>query len=321
MSRLQVLHRRFAEYDEFEHVVREWDLDFRQLDAGPSTAELLQIVCGPVMITDTRLNRRYDQRGSTPPGTRTFAVLEHGVPEIFWYGQPVTDAYLMSFNSSGDFRALSHPGFKAFTVSVSEQHLAETAQVLGLPEPGNLIGTDERALRISTSVLRPLRYLLGQVCQRATTPAAAVDSDLLADTIGNELTRLLLSALDSRVATTQMRERQRDRAVHRVLEFMEAHPQRTVTVRQLCEISNVSERTLEYGFRERFGLSPKQYEKIRRINGVRKELRNTDPDHFRVSDIAARWGFHHSGQFAADYRRLFRELPLQTFSKSNNIAQ
>jgi AraC-like DNA-binding protein len=31
-----------------------------------------------------------------------------------------------------------------------------------------------------------------------------------------------------------------------------------------------------------------------------------------VNEIAARWGFDHAGNFAADYRRLFGELPSQT---------
>jgi AraC family ethanolamine operon transcriptional activator len=32
-----------------------------------------------------------------------------------------------------------------------------------------------------------------------------------------------------------------------------------------------------------------------------------------VHEIARRWGFWHIGEFAADYRRLFGELPSQTF--------
>ena len=33
-----------------------------------------------------------------------------------------------------------------------------------------------------------------------------------------------------------------------------------------------------------------------------------------VQEIAQRWGFWHTGEFAADYRRLFGELPSQTFN-------
>ena len=46
-----------------------------------------------------------------------------------------------------------------------------------------------------------------------------------------------------------------------------------------------------------------------RLNRARRELRLADPDVSRVSDVANRWNFWHMGQFAADYRRLFGELP------------
>jgi AraC family ethanolamine operon transcriptional activator len=32
----------------------------------------------------------------------------------------------------------------------------------------------------------------------------------------------------------------------------------------------------------------------------------------RIADVANRWGFWHMGQFAADYRRQFGELPSET---------
>ncbi|MCK5375915.1 MAG: helix-turn-helix domain-containing protein, partial [Acidobacteria bacterium] len=31
-----------------------------------------------------------------------------------------------------------------------------------------------------------------------------------------------------------------------------------------------------------------------------------------VTDVANNWGFWHMGQFAADYRKMFGELPSQT---------
>jgi AraC family ethanolamine operon transcriptional activator len=34
-----------------------------------------------------------------------------------------------------------------------------------------------------------------------------------------------------------------------------------------------------------------------------------------VHEVAQRWGFWHTGEFAADYCRLFGELPSQTLGK------
>ena len=40
-----------------------------------------------------------------------------------------------------------------------------------------------------------------------------------------------------------------------------------------------------------------------------------DPSTTRVTDVANEWGFWHLGQFAADYRRHFGELPSETFER------
>ena len=46
----------------------------------------------------------------------------------------------------------------------------------------------------------------------------------------------------------------------------------------------------------------------------RQELKAA-PAGTTVREIARRWGFRHTGEFAADYRRLFGELPSETFNR------
>ncbi|UCG61547.1 MAG: helix-turn-helix domain-containing protein [Candidatus Zixiibacteriota bacterium] len=40
-----------------------------------------------------------------------------------------------------------------------------------------------------------------------------------------------------------------------------------------------------------------------------------------IADVANHWGFWHMGQFSADYRRLFGELPLETLRRGNGRSQ
>jgi AraC family ethanolamine operon transcriptional activator len=83
----------------------------------------------------------------------------------------------------------------------------------------------------------------------------------------------------------------------------------SLTVLDLCK---ASERTLRYAFQEHFGVSPKTYLSVYRLNKVRKELRNDHLASIKISDIANQWGFWHIGQFAADYRKLLGGLPSET---------
>ena len=54
---------------------------------------------------------------------------------------------------------------------------------------------------------------------------------------------------------------------------------------------------------------------VYRLNSVRVALLAADPDRDSVGDLAAKMGYWHSGQFAADYRRQFGELPSDTLKR------
>ena len=96
---------------------------------------------------------------------------------------------------------------------------------------------------------------------------------------------------------------------------MLAYLDRPISLLEICEAVGVSERTLLYAFRERTGLSPKAYLKALKLNRVRQDLKEADPDTQSVHQIARRWGLEHSGALAADYRRLFGERPGQTLQR------
>ena len=65
--------------------------------------------------------------------------------------------------------------------------------------------------------------------------------------------------------------------------------------------------------KEHFGLSPKAYIKCTRLHAVHKMLYHAKETHQQINEIANQQGFWHMGQFAADYRKLFGELPSETY--------
>jgi AraC-like DNA-binding protein len=117
----------------------------------------------------------------------------------------------------------------------------------------------------------------------------------------------------SRIRGRRPSIRERSCAVRAALEYLEDTETLPLTVSELCSKTGVSAPTIYRAFREQFGVGPKRYIQIRRLNGVRQELlaKNSTAS---VTDIANYWGFWHMGQFAADYRRHFGELPSETLA-------
>ena len=300
---------RFGDFDELSEATRGWDLDFRQLDVGASPAELLQLTEPQTSFGRVQLGRHYHQRGSSPPGIRTFALPEDGVSSIHWCGYDVTENALMTFHPGGDFDGVSQPGFEVYTLSFSEERLAETAATLGLPELDDLIGGSEKTMTCEPSALEDLRSQVRLLCGEIEGNPSILGASWLRQQLEFEIPVRLLGALaSSPVETTRPPSRLRDLALRRALSFIEENPNAPLAVRDVCRAAEVSWRTLDYAFREHFGVTPKAYLKAIRLNAVRRELRRAGRPAL-IADVANRWGFWHMGQFAADYRRLFGELP------------
>jgi AraC family transcriptional regulator, ethanolamine operon transcriptional activator len=102
---------------------------------------------------------------------------------------------------------------------------------------------------------------------------------------------------------------QRTRLLRRACEIVDARLDSGLTMSELCSIVGTSRRTLESAFAEAFEVSPYEYVRAIRLNAIRRELLSEENAHVSIGDIAARWGIWHTSRFAADYRKMFGQLP------------
>ena len=308
----------FAEdMDSLTAVARGWQLDFRPVGQDRVDGRVFQATHGGVQIVHACLRGALDQRGTTPPGARTFSIFHAGARS--WYGRKTSEESILAFHPDGSFEATSDTEFCAYAVTLSEERLAAACERADVPQPDDLLLNRETILECDAGRLGALKATLKRMSEtlneapdRLTTPGIGGE---FSEELPVQLVRTIASAWEAEHRT---RPRLRDRALKLATEYIAAHPRRPVSVSELCSITSASERTLQYAFKERFGVSPKTYLKALRLNGARRELRDVEPDTKTVSEVAMRWGFLHVGQFAADFRRMFGELPSATLRGGRN---
>jgi AraC-like DNA-binding protein len=88
-------------------------------------------------------------------------------------------------------------------------------------------------------------------------------------------------------------------------------------IASVCEAAGIRSRTLEYGFRELFGISPVSYIKAVRLNHARRSLLSAAAAGRTITAMALDSGFWHLSQFAADYQKFFGESPSTTRRRSS----
>ena len=77
--------------------------------------------------------------------------------------------------------------------------------------------------------------------------------------------------------------------------------------------AHVTGRALQYAFRRHLDTTPLAHLRQIRLSHAHQDLMNADPNHgATVTEIAARWGFHHAGRFATLYREAYGSSPPRT---------
>jgi AraC family ethanolamine operon transcriptional activator len=107
----------------------------------------------------------------------------------------------------------------------------------------------------------------------------------------------------------------RTQVIGRTLALISAHEGRPLLIRDLCEATGVSERTLRNIFQEYFGVGPMRLLKVRQLREIRAALTEADPAHETVGGVAARFGIWDFSLFARNYRALYGEAPSQTLRR------
>jgi AraC family transcriptional regulator, ethanolamine operon transcriptional activator len=135
-----------------------------------------------------------------------------------------------------------------------------------------------------------------------------------------EMLEALLAAMRSADIVTPTRTERTHQAYSRIVKAAEGHVLASagehVRISDLCRITRVSERTLEYAFNDVMGLSPLAFLTRLRLNRVRAGLLAAKPGSTRVSVEALKWGFWHFGEFSRAYRECFGELPSRTLRRA-----
>ena len=139
-----------------------------------------------------------------------------------------------------------------------------------------------------------------------------------------EMVETLLSTLG---ATTDFEPARADKTlqsqtliVKRAEDYALAHTADPVYVSDLCRAAAVSERALEYAFREVMGLTPVAHLIRLRLHRVRQALLKATHGSTTVSAVALDWGFWHFGEFSRAYKDCFGELPSDTLRRRPDQA-
>ncbi|MFF0818038.1 AraC family transcriptional regulator [Rhodococcus sp. NPDC003318] len=149
--------------------------------------------------------------------------------------------------------------------------------------------------------------LVHSLAEQLGNDSGLLHNPLVADQLAGAVTTALVLAATPTIEAPAPRPR----IVKRVLDAMHADPGRPWTAGDMAECAGVGIRRLQEGFRTYVGRSPSECLLDIRLERAHADLLHGEPRR-TVTDIALRWGFTHTGRFAAAYRARYGRSPSQS---------
>jgi AraC family transcriptional regulator, ethanolamine operon transcriptional activator len=310
---LQTLSTR--DFDELAKGFRRWNLCFRQLGTGSFWGELKLLQLGGIQIFRVSCNRRMHVEGSPPPDSFGFIPVLPSNEGAIWRGRRCKTGQVVVGDPSLEPDHISAAESKGVGVIVDGNFFRECAAVLGGFDAEERL-TGRVAVTSTPASCRALGAHFSELIDLVEARPDLFDQPETRQTVEQECVRRVVEVIaqDTGGDRTECWSSSRERLVRRADDCMRACLGRPLSLLDLCRELAVSERTLHYAFQEVRGLSPMAYFRALRLNAVRQELKAATANTAAVHELAQHWGFGHSGEFAAAYRRLFGELPSRTLS-------
>ncbi|NEQ33301.1 MAG: helix-turn-helix domain-containing protein [Leptolyngbya sp. SIO4C5] len=301
--------------DQLSESLRLWDIHYEQLQPGAVCGCLQQIQIGSIQIFRSQINRSVRSLGSSPQGTLAFGIPLQVPGRAIWHGYECDhNQILLNTNREVDFTTPDN--YELFVITIHRQTLSEIAYQLNRKDIVKELDQKSLVAGIPQQLDQLRSYLQNVFQQVQDNPLCVYDAQVSLVTT-QTIVRLLLNSiqLSQDAPSSSLRPLRRTSLARRVEEYMLDHMQQALTLGQICEAMEISERSLHYAFQDLFDMSPMAYLKARRLNQVRRYLKLADPRTEKVVDIARQWGFHHMGHFSVDYKAMFGESPSETLKR------
>lgn len=294
------------------------DLDAVQLGQGVFRARRVVVRAGTTVVVFHSSNIRLRTRTSIVDGRVGYVVFGPRSTGTV-NGIPVRPGGVLAAGSLAEAGFVVDPGWENITFLLPagdfRAHLAARQRTAFIPPP-----RDIAVLSTEPAVADHL-FAWGKLLAEtlAAQPAHFNDGAAGLDALQVEVLENLLAGIGTakvfEPGRSDRTRQRRSRIVKLAEEYALAQRGANLYVTDLCRVTGVSERTLEYAFREVMGLTPVAFLTRLRLHRVRHALVAATPAVATVAAEALRWGFWHFGDFARAYRECFGELPSQTLAR------
>ena len=290
-----------------------WDFSVSQLGPVEEVSQVGLYQTAHVGYNRFHYGAAFDQRIRSKEGFLGFGLFESDNPITWAYDQVIPNDAITIFPYDDYMRGASPVGFRGNGIHFAEAFMADVA--------GKVYNRPLSILLPAPGLYEPSLIKVGLLRAelRKWQRMQAYDADTRLSIVSRREESLALAVLDAVIDAEYIEKddlKKSERSMTRALELIHTSDLENISAVELCMYAECSPRFLERTFQKRFGVTPKKYIKYLRLARVRDRLLTVDTQSCEsIIELAGIQGFWHMGQFAADYRRVYGELPSETLNR------
>jgi AraC-like DNA-binding protein len=298
-----------------EQMVRPWDLCHTPVEGGEFRYRMRYLKLPGMTLYREVFDLRCRLQGASPVDTFAFSVpLSSSARSTYWGS--TLDASGMPAMLPGGLDVALEPAHEQLVVLIDLSFMRSNlpADVM----KGLELAAAEHVLRANREDLSSLRGWFSGLMDTASQTPGMLQHAAVLRSVAEDALRLLERTVSLSLRTLPRPPYSlRQKGLRRALEYLRHANLENQSIPEVSRAAGVSQRTLEYAFRDVFGLTPLQFLKLRRLHATRRDLLCASPQDATVMAIAYRHGLCHPSRFARNYRRLFGEQPSVTLARSS----
>ena len=292
--------------------------DAVQLQSSPLRIRRVIVRLGDATVAFHSTNLRVRTRTAAHEGLIAYVTFGPQVTGTV-NGLPVSPGLLLAAEPNTQVRFVTNAGWESITFLLRPDYIGAHLFARQRTEEFRMPRGVETLHANAASVQGLFEWGMRLVDAAAVEPAPFNESADRRAAAQVELVETLLAALRESAGHApdrgELAKQEQSRIVKIAEDYALAHVGERLYVSDLCRVASVSERALEYAFKQTLGLAPVAYLARLRLHRVRNALQIPVRGANTVSAVALDWGFWHFGEFSRAYKACFGELPSETLRR------
>jgi len=294
-----------------------WQLEEYQLDSGSFSGYIHAVHTQHIQIANTFRSNGVFVKGNTPKNVYLFAAGE-SEGNLTHNGLKVFNDELVVLSDTDQLDFVLSASTDDVTITVDKDFFDDAFEkYFNVPFQYN---TMNNRIQLKENFGSTYRDSVKDMLSNLMVQHAYLKNDMnFHAKIEQEILQILFKNFD--LSKERKNALESEMNANEIRKYIEMNYKNEISIHDLCNINKLSESTLRLGFKNLYGLSPKQYHQAYRLGKVHHAFLQNDSTAESVGSIAYDHGFTHMGRFSSKYKSMFGISPSTTLKESFNLAQ